>query len=100
MTPEEDEIEQLIRDFFYQNFEALRLEAGHSLAPEVKETALSQVLLYWMRLHEVARRVTDTEVALNLPEQVSQRGRKFRIEGVVDMVRGNDPGFWENSRCN
>ena len=90
MTPETEEIEQVIRDFFHQNFEALRLEAGHSLAPEVKETALDQVLLYWRRLKEVASRVTDTEVALNLPEQVSPRGRKFRIEGVVDMVREYD----------
>src|SRR6266487_530759 len=90
MTSEEDEIEQLIRDFFHQNFEALRLETSHSLAPEVKETALSQVLIYWMRLNEVARRVTDTEVALNLPEQVSPRWRTFKFEGVVDMVRENN----------
>ena len=81
MILEEDEIEQLIRDFFHQNFEALRLEAGHSLAPEVKETALSQVLLYWMRLNEVARRVTDTEVELNLPEQVSPRGGNSGLRG-------------------
>jgi hypothetical protein len=90
MTPATDDIEQLIRDFFHQNVEALRLEAGHSLAPEVKETALYQVLLYWQRLKDVATRVTDTEVALNLPEQISPRGRKFGIEGVVDMVREYD----------
>lgn len=86
----EDDIEKLILDFFSENFEALRLEAGHSLAPEVKETALYQVLLYWRRLKDVASKVTDTEVRLNLPEQVSPRGRKFGIEGVVDIVREND----------
>lgn len=90
MTEEADEIEQLIREFFDENFAALQLEAGHSLAPEVKETALNQVLLYWRRLKDVASKVTDTEVRLNLPEQVSPRGRKFGIEGVVDIVREND----------
>jgi len=29
-------------------------------------------------------------VRLNLPEQISPRGRKFGIEGVVDIVREND----------
>jgi len=60
MIPAEDDIEKLILDFFDENFEALRLEAGHSLAPEVKATALYQVLLYWRRLKDVASRVTDT----------------------------------------
>jgi PD-(D/E)XK nuclease superfamily protein len=90
MIEEADDIEQLIREFFNENFEALQLEAGHSLAPEVKETALNQVLLYWRRLKDVASKVTDTEVRLNLPEQVSPRGRKFGIEGIVDIVREND----------
>jgi len=90
MIPAEDDIEKLILDFFDENFEALRLEAGHSLAPEVKATALYQVLLYWRRLRDVASRVTDTEVRLNLPEQISPRGRKFGIEGVVDIVREID----------
>ncbi len=90
MIPAEDDIEKLILDFFNENFESLQLEAGHSLAPEVKATALYQVLLYWRRLKDVASRVTDTEVRLNLPEQISPRGRKFGIEGVVDIVREND----------
>lgn len=85
-----DDIETRIRDFFENNFEALQLEGGHSLAPEVKEAALQQVLLYWRRLSDIANRVTDTEVRLNLPDQCTPKGRHFGIDGVVDIVREND----------
>lgn len=86
----DNNIEIHIRSFFDENFEALRLEAGHSLSPEVKETALQQVMLYWRRLNDIASKVTDTEVRLHLPGQTSPGGRKFGIEGVVDIVREND----------
>jgi len=85
-TPE-DEIEVLIAQFFEENFEQLRLEGGRSLAPEVKRAAFEQVLLYWRKLHDVATKITDTEVKLNLPGQETPKGRKFGIEGVVDIVR-------------
>jgi len=83
-------MEQTLRDFFETNFERLRLEGGHSLAPDVKETAFRQVVAYWRRLTEIAQHVTDTEVALSLPQQVSPDGRSFTIEGVVDIVRMGD----------
>jgi len=44
-------------------------------------------VLYWRRLKEVAETITDTEVRLNLPGQDTAKGRKFNIEGVVDIVR-------------
>jgi hypothetical protein len=88
MTTTYDDIEAQIEEFFHDNFEMLRMEGGHSLSPEVKLAALRQTLLYWRRLKdEVAKHVTDTEVKLTLPEQLSPRGRKFAIEGVVDIVR-------------
>jgi hypothetical protein len=90
MLPSDEEIEARIREFFDANLAAIQLERGYSLAPEVKEAAFWQVLLYWRKLREIAERVTDTEVRLNLPEQESPRGRKFGIEGVVDIVREND----------
>ena len=65
----------------------MRFENGHGLAPEVKEAAKRQVVLYWRRLREIAESVTDTEVRLNLPGQRTPKGRKFNIEGVVDIVR-------------
>jgi hypothetical protein len=84
------DIEERIRDFFEENFEALRLEGDRSLAPEVKEAALQQVLLYWRKLREIALKVTDTEVRLNLPHQKTPKGRTYSIEGVVDIVRERD----------
>ena len=54
---------------FEQNYEELRLESGQAVAPDVKQTALNQVLLYWRKLRAIAEGVTDTEVHLSLPRQ-------------------------------
>ncbi len=81
------EAEEQIQRFFERNLLELQAEGGHALAPEVRETARQQVLLYWRRLRLLAERVTDTEVKLSLPEQRTARGRTFAIEGVVDIVR-------------
>lgn len=81
------EAEEQIYRFFDRNLLELQAEGGHALAPEVRETALQHVLLYWRRLRSLAERVTDTEVKLSLPEQHTPRGRTFAIEGVVDIVR-------------
>lgn len=86
----QNDIESKIEEFFEENFEALRMESGHSLSPEAKIAALQQVQLYWQRLRHVAEKVTDTEVKLNLPEQQTPHGSTFGIEGVVDIVREND----------
>ncbi len=86
----ENEIEDFIRQVFEENFERLRLESSHSIAPHVKETALNQVLLYWRKLRRIAENVTDTEVRLSLPGQESPRGRDYTIEGVVDIVQEED----------
>jgi hypothetical protein len=85
-----DDVEDRIREFFEENLQALQAEGGHPLAPDAKETALQQVLLYWRKLRGIAEKVTDTEVRLTLPEQLTPRGRKFAIEGIVDIVREND----------
>ena len=83
----DQEIEDYIREAFKQNFEILRLETGIALTHEVKQTALNQVLLYWQVLKEIALSVTDTEVRLSLPQQVTPKEREFGIEGVVDIVQ-------------
>lgn len=82
--------EEDLREMFEENFERLRAESGHSLSPEVKKAAWQQVLMYWRRLRHIAEGVTETEVRLNLPNQESPKGRKFCIEGVVDIVREAD----------
>lgn len=90
MDRNSEEIESRIREFFEQNYEMLRLEGGHALSPEFKAAALEQILMYWRRLRDVAEKVTDTEVLLNLPKLLTPKGREFGIEGVVDIVREND----------
>lgn len=84
------EIEAFIRQVFEQNYEELRLDSGHAVTPDVKRTALNQVLLYWRMLNDIAQNVTDTEVRLSLPSQETPRGRDYTIEGVVDILRDND----------
>ena len=90
MTIQTDDIEQRLNEFFEENLAALALESGHSLSPEVKETARQQVLMYWRKLRDIAERITDTEVRLSLPQQRSPDGRTFAIEGVVDIVREDE----------
>jgi hypothetical protein len=90
MTIDDAAVENFIRQAFEQNFELLSLDSGHSLAAGVKATALTQSLLYWRKLKDIATRVTETEVRLNLPNQTTPEGRKYGIEGVVDIVQEDD----------
>ena len=88
ITPEEDnQIAEIINHLFEENYAWLQLEGGHRLTPYVKEAALRQVQMYWYHLADIAMNVTDTEVRLTLPEQTSPNGRKYTIEGVVDIIR-------------
>jgi len=85
------EIETELQTIFAINYENLKLQGGHSLTPEVREAAWTQVLYYYKKLRkEVAERVTKTEVKLTLPEQKTPVGRHFTIEGVVDIVSENN----------
>ena len=84
------EIEQEIGRLCEENYELMRLEGGHALSADTKIQALLQVLFYWRKMRDVAENVTDTEVKLNLPEQLTPQGRKYGIEGVVDIIREND----------
>lgn len=89
-VPDDSLVEERIKAFFEENYEILRLTGGHQLAPEVKEAAFQQTLLYWRKLRGVAERVTETEVKLTLSGQKTPQGRTFGIEGVVDIVREDD----------
>jgi len=66
------EIEKRLRGMFERNYQRLRLESGHALTPEIKEAALQQVLYYWKKLRDLANTITDTEVRLHLPNQLSR----------------------------
>jgi hypothetical protein len=85
-----DEIESFLRRSFDENYETLKLEGGQALTPYAREMAFQQVVAYWHKLRDVAERVTDTEVKLTLPEQKTAQGRKYTIEGVVDIVREDE----------
>lgn len=84
------EIELEIQRLFEENYELMRIEGGHSLSADTKQAAMLQVLYYWKKMRDVAENVTDTEVKLNLPEKLTPQGRKYGIEGVVDIIRDND----------
>lgn len=85
------EIEARLDSFFEENLKLVQLESGYRLSPESQNVARWQARLYWRRLREIAERVTDTEVKLSLPEQMTPRTKvKFGIEGIVDIVREND----------
>jgi hypothetical protein len=90
MTDFEQQIEDFIRQVFDDNYEQLRLEGAGTLAPASKEFALQQVLYYWRKLSHIAQAVTDTEVKLTLPNQITPAGRRFTVEGVVDIVQEQD----------
>lgn len=82
------DMEDRLRQWFADNLDALRRESGHRLAPAVEQAALHQVLAYWRKLGQtVAMHVTDTEVRLNLPGNVTPKHRLFNVEGVVDIVQ-------------
>jgi hypothetical protein len=89
----DQDIEKGIRASFELNYETLKLEGGHAITADAKQMALNQVLFYWRKLRQVAQRVTDTEVRLSLPERRTPKGRKFTIEGVVDIIR-EDQETW------
>lgn len=82
--------EERLIEIFEGNFQRLKMENGHSLSEDVKEAAKQQVLMYWRKLKEIAMSVTDTEVPLNLPNLTTEKGRKYSIEGVVDIVKESD----------
>ncbi|PGL59709.1 PD-(D/E)XK nuclease family protein [Bacillus cereus] len=81
---------QFIEEAFEENYELLRLEGGHSLAPFVKRLALEQVKLYWKKMKNLAENVSETEVKLTLPLRQTPKGRQYTIQGVVDVVREDD----------
>ncbi|UYP07266.1 PD-(D/E)XK nuclease family protein [Priestia megaterium] len=82
-----EEMLQFIEDAFEENYELLKLEGGHALAPYVKKMALEQVKNYWIKLRNLAENVSDTEVKLMLPQQETPKGRSYAIQGVIDVVK-------------
>lgn len=87
LSADDAEIREFIERSFADNYERLKTETGRGLSPDGRQFARQQVLLYWRKLADIARSITDTEVRLTLPNQTTPGGRKYAIEGVVDIVR-------------
>jgi hypothetical protein len=90
------DIENKIKEYFEGNYETLKTSGGHSLTESVKQQALNQVLLYWKRLNDLAKKVTSTEEKLSLTDLTTPNGRKYSIEGIVDIVKeGEDTWLYD-----
>jgi hypothetical protein len=76
----DEHIEVFLEERFEENLERIQEETGAGLAPDIKAMAFQQVLLYWRKLKDIATRVTETEVRLNLPCQRTPRGIEYGIE--------------------
>lgn len=87
------EIIKLIIEDFERNYSLMEYETGRALSPPLKKSALLQVILYWYRMKDVAEKVTETEVRLVLPLQVTPQNRKYNMEGVVDLISTEDGTF-------
>ena len=83
----DEKIIDRIIEFFETNYETMKLEGGHSLTEAGKRDALEQIIYYYKKLHPIAEKVTETEVKLSLPDQITTKGRRFGIEGIVDIVK-------------
>ncbi|OOM10434.1 PD-(D/E)XK nuclease family protein [Clostridium saccharobutylicum] len=79
-----------LRELFEENFEELKYEYGRSITLNMKEYAWQQVKLYYERLGNIAKKVKETEVKLILPEQVTPKGKKYTIEGSVNIIKEKD----------
>lgn len=86
-----DDIDRKISEFFDANYRQMLAEGGvHVLTPRALQQAQQQVEHYWKKLRDIAVNVTETEVRIQLPNRTTPKGRKFVIEGVVDLVREGD----------
>jgi hypothetical protein len=86
----EDEYLDFLRISFEDNFDFLKLESGHTISPALKEMAWQQIEAYWRKMKDIAETITETEVKLTLPDQITKENRKYTIEGVVDIVRDDE----------
>jgi hypothetical protein len=81
-----DEIEAFIARAFEDELALIEEETGTRPNAFAINEAKRQVLLYWRKLRSTAESVEETEVHLVLPNRTSPGGRKYNLEGVVDIV--------------
>ena len=81
------DIEDFIKLRLKENLKLMQAETGQRVNQNVVIAAERQALAYWHTMHLLAENITETEVKLSLPECSTPKGRKFTIEGVVDIVQ-------------
>ena len=60
------EMEEWIENQYYKNYERLRLEGGHALAPEVKRTGLLQIIMYFRRTSPIINDTLSCNIKLHM----------------------------------
>ncbi|MBN2532678.1 MAG: PD-(D/E)XK nuclease family protein [Spirochaetales bacterium] len=81
------DIEEFIENRFYDNLAVIETENKLRINSFVKEQALLQVKMYWEKLKELAKKVTQSEVPITLSNQTTPKGRNYTIRGVVDIIK-------------
>ena len=84
------EVEKRIAEMFEENYQLFLLAGGHALTHDVKQLALHQVIAYYLKLKNIAENVSESEIKLILPNEVTPNGNRFNIEGIVDIVQENE----------
>lgn len=77
---------EVLRELFEDNFEELKFETGRSINLNMKEFAWQQIKLYYEKLGDVAKNITESDVKLILPQQETPKGKKYTIEGFVNIA--------------
>lgn len=81
---------EVLRELFEDNFEELKFETGRSINLNMKEFAWQQIKLYYEKLGDVAKNITESDVKLILPQQETPKGKKYTIEGFVNIAETED----------
>jgi len=85
-----DEMEEFIAGVFRDELAIAEEETGIRANALARREALRQVLLYWRKLRSTAEKVEEAEVRLVLPNRESPGGRRYNLEGVVDIVADDE----------
>jgi hypothetical protein len=83
-------MEAFIAEAFEDELAFTEEETGMRANVFLRREALRQVLLYWRKLKSTAESVEESEVRLVLPNRTSPGGRRYNLEGVVDIVADED----------
>ncbi|HUW42363.1 MAG TPA: PD-(D/E)XK nuclease family protein [Rectinemataceae bacterium] len=82
----DDEMEVFIAEAFEDELDRAEEETGVRANAFARREAFRQILLYWRKHKATAESVRETEVRLVLPNRSSPKGRRFNLEGVVDII--------------